>query len=460
MPATGLDAVSAVPAPAAPPLGRVLLWRALPLALAGAVLGAALAGWVARKRHAADADGALQTARLARYLGHLPQLSDEQALTVLRGQLPLRDLTLHVSDGEGRALLGPPAPASATAAAVSWTVPRRDAPPWTVTLTPAPASPWAGVAAAAAAVMALLAAGAAVLLLAVQVQLRRTLAPLQALAQAVGSARQRGPTALVALTAQPVREVEGLAQALRELGTAQQQAERGLRLRLQRLLAAQEQQGGVLARHLHDSVEPRLTAARVDLAWLQRRLQANPAFPPVLDGLLAQIMAVQRLLRDHAQRLQPLADPPVAGVEPLRERLQELTDTWSTGGSHLQCELAFGTSGALREVALPPPLLLAVYRMSEAACRLAAHDAAASRLRLEMQIDARAGLLLWAAEDDGRGALTGPPRDGPQAQWLASLEAIAWAWGGELHAQEGAGGRGLRLTARLPLPAAAVADTG
>lgn len=455
MTATGLEAAPALTAATAPPLGRVLLWRALPLALAGAVLGAALAGWAVQQRAEADTESALQTARLARDLSHLPRLSDEQALAVLRGRLPLRDLTLRVSDGDGRVLLGPPAPASATAPAVAWTVQRPASPSWTVMLAPAPASTWPSVAAAAAAVLALLVAGAAVLLLAVQAQLRRTLAPLQSMQQALAAARQHGPAALAELGTPPVRELQGVAQSLRELGAAQHHAGCSQRLRARQLLAAQEAHCAALARQLHETVEARLTGARVDLTWLQRRLHGQTLFTPVLDGLRDQLAALQRVLRAQAARLQPLADSDLADPERLRERLLDLTDLASTGGGGLQCEIEFDARGALREVTLPPALLLAVYRMCEIACRLAALDAATSTLRLQVQIDAHAALLLWTAEDDGSGGLTDPPREGPQADGRACLEAIAWSWGGELHSQAGPGGRGLRLTARLPLAASA-----
>jgi signal transduction histidine kinase len=251
-----------------------------------------------------------------------------------------------------------------------------------------------------------------------------------------------------------VRELQAVAQSLRELGAAQHDATCSQRLRARHLLAAQEAHCAALARQLHETAEAPLTGARVDLAWLQRRLHGQAPYTPVLDGLRDRLAALQRLLRAHAARLQPLADSDLADPERLRERLLDLTDIASTGGGGLQCEIEFDTGGALREVTLPPALLLAVYRMCEVACRLAAHDAVASTLRLQIQIDARAALLLWTAEDDGRGALTGPPRDGPQADWLACLEAIAWSWGGELRSQPGTGGRGLRLTAHLPLAAA------
>ena len=84
-------------------------------------------------------------------------------------------------------------------------------------------------------------------------------------------------------------------------------------------IAAQGVNVARLARELHDEFGQRLTALRVDAAWLARRAADTPAMQgqvqQVVDGMADQCRQIQRDIRGLLARLQPFGDgrPPAAG---------------------------------------------------------------------------------------------------------------------------------------------------
>lgn len=451
-------------APAPLELPRLLMRRTLPVVLGFLVL-ALLVGVLAAQRDAGDEiDGALATARLSRYLSNLPQLSDTQALAVLRQSSELRHLALRVSDGEGRSLLGAPAPASATENAVSWTVARPSGPPWTVTLAASSSSELAEATQGVLELLAVFGLCCLAMLVVLRWNLARALAPLQTLLAAIGAVQRQDLQPLRRLPPMPVNELERIAAALRQLAGSLDRAEQARRTLGAQVQTLQEDERQRLARDLHDEFGQRLTALRVDVTWLRRRLLDDERVEPVLSGMLAQLAHVQQGLRGLLTRLNPLSlegqgadalDPP----QRLRELLQQMTDGWSgADGGRTHCQLAFEADPR----PLPRPLLLAVYRMSQEALTNIARHAEARQVLLSVRLDRRAGMgdgvLEWSVEDDGRGIadLDSARRRG---NGLAGLQERSWAFGGELQFSPGRNGRGLRLSARLPLESPEPAST-
>ncbi len=442
-------------APYTPPeLPRLMMRRTLPVVL-GFLALALVVGVLAAQRDAAEEiDGALATARLSRYLSNLPKLSDQQALAVLSNSSELRHLSLRVTDSSGLTRLGMPPPASATENAVSWTVLRPSGDPWTVTLAASPDSALAEPPQGALALLALFGLCCLALLAVMRWNLARALAPLQSLLAAIGAVQRQDPLPLRRLPTMPVAELERVAHALRQLAGALDSAEQTRRALGAQVQSLHEDERQHLARDLHDEFGQRLTALRVDVTWLRRRLLDDERIEPVLSGMLAQLAHLQHGLRGLLARLNPLSlhnagaetlDPP----ERLRDLLQQMSEDWSGAeGGRTCCSLAFDADRVL----LPRPLLLAVYRMSqEALTNVVRHaDARQVQLRVQLSRSGGQGNLDWSVEDDGCG-IADLDKAGRRGNGLAGLQERAWAFGGELRCSPGAGGRGLRLSARLPV---------
>jgi two-component system sensor histidine kinase UhpB len=284
--------------------------------------------------------------------------------------------------------------------------------------------------------------------------LARALAPLQSMTAATRAVQRQDPLPLRRLPTMPVAEFEQIAGALRQLAgslDSNEQARRTLGAQAQTL---QEDERQRLAHDLHDEFGQRLTALRVDVTWLRRRLLDDERIEPVLSGMLAQLAHLQHGLRGLLARLNPLSlqnagadtlDPP----ERLHDLLQQMAEGWSgADGGRTRCSLTF--DGDL--VPLPRPLLLAVYRMSQEALTNVARHARAGQVHVRVRLSRSGGQgnLDWSVEDDGCGIadLDNARRRG---NGLAGLQERAWVFGGELRCSPGAGGRGLRLSTRLPL---------
>ncbi|OYU76830.1 MAG: hypothetical protein CFE45_31265, partial [Burkholderiales bacterium PBB5] len=79
---------------------------------------------------------------------------------------------------------------------------------------------------------------------------------------------------------------------------------------------------GRLARELHDEFGQRLTALRVDAAWLARRVADQPALLAVVQGMSGHCEQVQQDIRQLLSRLQPFG---ASGLDAEGESLLTLT---------------------------------------------------------------------------------------------------------------------------------------
>ena len=514
-----------------PPRPERLLHRVMRHAggVAAAVLALALV--LGLVRMAADVEEeveaavglALVMAELGRLQAAAPTPEAGQAaldgLLRLQQSRPLRHLRLQVRDGAGRLLL-PADPGAgesgalawlgrwwaavgggATPAPVSWTLPRPGGAHWTVTLTASAEAERREALGSLLESLAVLAAMVAGLLLAMRANLRRALAPLDRLVAAIGGIERSDTAPVQALPPMPVVELDALAGALRHLGAALDAAETDRRRLAQQVLGLQEDERARLARELHDEFGQRLTALRVDAAWLARRLggltaPAGPApaggpAPPVqvaaggaltrlaeaaevARGMADQCGLIQQDIRQLLVRLQPFGPEAAAAVPPrqLAQLLEGLVQAWSgpaADGLGWQLALHWRTAdgpadqpwSALPDgLALEPALALALYRISQEAMTNVARHAGAREATLALRLDgaARPGAALtvdWAVEDDGRGLDDAAAAD-RRGNGLAGLRERVWALGGQLQigpatAASAADGRpGCRLAARLP----------
>ena len=515
-----------VPPPASPPsapldLPRLVMRRAglvgVLVLLLAVVLGLARMGDDIDD----EVDAAMTLAAVMARLGQLGQTDDRSALEALRAmqaEHPLRHLALQVHAQDGTLLLGPPPPAPAPAPwrwllqlhqtwlsapddrRVAWPVPRADGSRWTVSLAASHDSERREAMGSLLDMLALLLLCVGGLLAVMHWNVRRALAPVGRLLQAIAGIEGHDARQVQALPPMPTRELESLAAALRHLGHALDQAEAQRRQLSQQVLTLQEDERTRLARDLHDEFGQRLTALRVDAAWLARQVAGDVRLQQVVDGMAQQCALVQADIRSLLTRLQPFGPPDVpagpdaAPAESLARGLallQPLVDSWQGSGPEpgLACSLGLAWQGADGQplpwpgedealaLWLPRPLWLALYRISQEALTNVARHAGARHagLRLTLRGGRQPGDALqidWMAWDDGiglpptAGAAVGQPQAQavlPRGNGLAGLQERVWAQGGTLQCdalQPGAPRPGLRLAASfhtrlLPPPAAA-----
>lgn len=503
---TAMPVVSPPPSSPLPlTLPRLVMRRAVLVALAVLLLALVLGlVRVADDIHS-EVRAAESLARLVAQLGSLAGTPDEPALRALHDlqqTQPLRHLELQVRAADGRALLTPPVQpaqrgfgtavlqalltghrtlfdAGPAAPAVHWQLARPDGPPWQLTLTASHESERREAMVSLLGMLALLLGCVGALLLVMHWNLRQAFAPLGRLLAAMAGIEAQNTRAVKALPTMPIRELEAVAGGLRHLAAALDEAEAGRRHLSRQLLSLQEDERARLARELHDEFGQRLTALRADAAWLGRRLVHEPAWHAVVLGMAEHCARLQDEARALLLRLRPfdtgaLAQTP--GAEPLAEPLarlaellQALVASWRGGsqGEAVQLRLVLRwqlPSGAQlpwpgadsAAPALPQPMALALYRISQEALTNVARHAQARQATL--QLTGR-GLLQpgatvqidWTVSDDGMG-LAAPQRAAQQGSGLAGMRERVWAQGADLQlraADAGAERPGLHLSARF-----------
>lgn len=476
------------PDPVVLELPRQIMRRALVGVLLGVVLTALLGLYRLQDNVHEELQAARVMALLTERLSALQGMDDTQARLALRqwqAEGPLRHLSLRVLDAQGQAVAWSPDPSQPGQAAglpgalglqalqllqsllpaaepftVAWRLPRPDGGLWTVSLSADADSEQIEALQFVLESVATVAAMSAVLLALMTWNTRRAFRPLAQLLAAIAALRAGRPAALSALPASSVREMQAIAEALRALDQALAQAESERQWLGRKVLTLQEDERQRLARELHDEFGQRLTALRVDAAWLGRQLAGQPALAEVVAGMAQQCEAIQQDIRAVLARLQPLGPPlgddaQTDGAQRLGARLQALVRSWQRPlaaaaqgeDSRLAVQLVLARRGADGRLhpwpqdgepaPLPEDLSLALYRISQEALTNAARHAQARELRLALTwVDApldqpdAAGQVDWCVEDDGRGIadLAGALHRG---NGLAGIKERIWALGAD-----------------------------
>jgi two-component system sensor histidine kinase UhpB len=471
--------------------------RALAVAVVAMAVAAAVGLWRAKVDMGDEVGAAVAVARwVAALAGDLPR-SDTAAIALLRhdlGDAPLRHLRLTIRGADGSVLATivddngdassvgrrvgeaavklhrrlfpmPPAPT------VQWVL-HRPGRPWTLAFEASPESERREALAYLGSLLAVFAAAMVAVLAVMAANVRRALRPLRQMLAAITQIERGELAAVRDLAAMPVGELEAIAAALRHLGAALAAAQEQRQVLSRRMLSLQEDERARLARELHDEFGQRLTAMRVDCAWLARQTASQPALREVVDGMAAQCGQVQHDIRSTLARLQPLSallglphqgaglprdDSAMPSASESLARLvmvlRSLVNDWSrSGGSETAYRLQLDAVAADGKsspwpvndelIALPVELVLAVYRLSQEALTNAARHAGANRVELALTWQAAprsrpgtgevaSAALVWSVGDDG----VGLPDDGSSAQrgnGLAGMRERAWAMGGEL----------------------------
>ena len=438
-------------------LPRLVMRRASVVAIAFLALLLVLGVVAARSDTRDEIAGALAFARMERQLHALPA-DDAQALEALRRIDALRHVQLRVTDAQGRVLFGDGqtprdgplrwlmratlgADAGVAEQTVSWQVPRPGGDAWTASFVASPQSEQHEALSNLAGLFVLLAASSAVMLTVMRWNVQRAFRPLREMLAAIARIEQQDPAGVQALPAMPVRELEVMAGALKRLGASLERAETARRTLSQKILGLQEDERQRLARELHDEFGQRLTALRVDVAWLQRTLAAHDEAGRVLAGMNDQIARIQVDVRETLARLQPLAG--AAGEFESAGRLAAMLEGLAasasrSGAGGLRCEARVTRCGASSPAALaglrmPAPVLLALYRISQEAFTNAMRHARGRQALVTVDIDDSEPdrvSLRWCAADDGNG-LAQPESALQRGSGLAGIRERLWAFDGK-----------------------------
>jgi PAS domain S-box-containing protein len=232
---------------------------------------------------------------------------------------------------------------------------------------------------------------------------------------------------------QDITERAELQQALRD-------SRDDLRAVTTRLQQVEDEERQRLARDLHDSVGQLLSAAGINLALLRQQI---PAGSP--STLLERLDATATLLEDAVRELRVV-------ITDLRPPLLDRFGLAAALRSH--AEAVAGQTGLPVEVEgdsgfLPPPVALALYRITQEALHNAVRHARPTRVRISLE-DRPSGVHLTVS-DDGQGFDPGQPD--PTGWGLAITRERADGIGASLDL-DSSPGDGTRLRVSWPRPAA------
>lgn len=496
-----------------------------------AVVGLTLLAALALGLHTAAQDideeqeGALALAGTLLRVQTLSGLDDTTALAAIheigRSGHQLRHLRLEVSDAAGRSLMQPardeappPQPAPSALARMGesvrqvaldlhrrffpmpapaplvQTLTRPDGTQWSLTLHASPESERLEALSGLLDQLGVLCAMGIGLLWMLRINLRHALGPVATLLTGIGQLEKQDTQALRDLPTMPVQELEQIAGALRHLAHSLEQAESRRRILAHQLSELQETERQRIASDLHDELGQHLTALRLDLSWLQRRLESAPVssadwLAPVLGvagDMTEHCRALQQDLRNLLTRLRPFGHETAPASEDqhrielgeLRELIQALVDSWRTSRRDNTFDIDWqinlvdpvGVPLDPTGVSLERGQTLALFRLTQEALTNIARHAGATRARLRIKVTSgptpntadattwhASKTIDWCCEDDGVGLLAHDFDESTAAlhrgNGLNGMQERVWLLGGRWHVSHSPDLGGLQLSARM-----------
>jgi signal transduction histidine kinase len=219
-------------------------------------------------------------------------------------------------------------------------------------------------------------------------------------------------------------------------------AERATRERLRDLAGyletAREKERAIIAREIHDEFGQALTALKMDLAWLTKRLPTDS--PPLLEKAEAMselIDAIIHTVRRIATDLRPGVLDHLGLGAAIEWQAQEYS-----GRAGFDCELLLDDV----EIALEPDLVTAVFRIFQETLTNVARHAEATEVRVELAQGPDE--LVLRVRDNGKG-MTEDQASGSKSLGLLGMQERARFWGGDVTFQT-APGQGTTVTVRIP----------
>ncbi|MCA9794802.1 MAG: PAS domain-containing protein [Candidatus Eremiobacteraeota bacterium] len=237
----------------------------------------------------------------------------------------------------------------------------------------------------------------------------------------------------------PIRDGQGRICYLLGLSediTEQKRAEAALRGLQARLRSAQERERLYIAREVHDELGQLLTALKLDIAWLERRLENDPAFRDKLDGMTELVDSTIGTARRIAHSLRPQILDDLGLLAGLDWLVREICER---GGVRCQVNCDFGDGEPSEDVRV------ALFRICQEALTNVVRHAGATQA--EISLKATPGSVRLVVEDNGQG-IAAEDLSGVTLG-LAGMRERAELFGGQLKIEPGAQ-RGTRLEVILP----------
>jgi two-component system, NarL family, sensor histidine kinase UhpB len=208
----------------------------------------------------------------------------------------------------------------------------------------------------------------------------------------------------------------------------------------EQLVDVQEEERAELAQDLHDDVGPLLFAVSVDLIAMQQHeaLRADPQIRARLDATREAVARMQQHVKAILGRLRP---PTVADLG-LSHSLQRLVGFWRTRYPAVSFQVS------TLEENFDPDIGSRIYRIVQESISNALRHGHPGRIDVNVSLDDTGEAIVVNISDDGIGL---QPDAHSTGLGLPGMRARVNSLGGVLSVSSGLGGRGVTVSARLPM---------
>jgi len=443
-------------------MSRYIVARILLISVAILLLGVVLALWRAQFDVEREERGAADEVRLFETLYALENGPTDdiqthlRALNEINASRNLRHVRFSLVDGNGVMVVPPNAsddpgflqqlfarfaPGSTSPASPPWLLQRDDGRKFYASLSLDPASEQGEALDNLEGMLLVVIVFTAIILLAVYFTLRRALAPMRLVLDAID--RYRRNDFSPRLPTLPFTETDVIGGALNHMADTLDAAQEQRRALSLKLVSSQEDERLRIARELHDEFGQRLTAMRADLGWLARRTEHQRELREVVDGVAEQAASLQLGIRDLLHNLRPFDSAGFAASLP--RMLADLVRSWNErlGETTIfELDAAIGAD-------VSDDVAATVFRLTQEALTNAVRHARATRVRVHIARESDA--VSWSVRDDGVGIADIGASVGV-GNGIAGMRERAWAHGSDLEirpASDDAARPGLSLSAKF-----------
>jgi signal transduction histidine kinase len=204
------------------------------------------------------------------------------------------------------------------------------------------------------------------------------------------------------------------------------------------LQTARETERTHIAQEIHDEFGQALTALKMDLSWLSRRLPADePRLAKRVGTMSKLIDSTVQMVRRVATELRPGLLDDLGLVAALEWQAEEFAER-----SGIDCELHIEQE----EIVLHQDLATALFRIFQESLTNVARHAQATEVHVALEDSPHEVVLI--VRDNGKG-ITKDQVSAPQSLGLIGIQERAHFWGGDV-TFEGIAGQGTTVTVRIP----------
>lgn len=247
---------------------------------------------------------------------------------------------------------------------------------------------------------------------------------------------------------QPCRMIGGMRDVTERMEEQAQleQSRRQLRALSARLQSLREEERSRISREIHDELGQYLTALKMDLRWLEKRIGAggdDPAMLAALNKIVEAGAVVDKSIisvQEIASQLRPGTLDNLGLAPALRHEASKFQER--TG---VVCDLELPEES----LTLSPETSTTVFRIFQETLTNVARHAHATRLKVCLRQDGQ--YLRLEVEDNGRG-ISPKQMDSPRALGILGMKERASVLGGQLTIEKGSE-VGTRVVLHLPLVA-------